>query len=315
MKADRAFCVIYAGTEDDKDRRFDSRVLERINPMWGVSLNPVTIEEEEREARKSEEKLQEYYRTRLNIWSRAAGNLLSVEDWERCSDRRLNLDLFKGYPLFVGLDLASKSDLNAASFITSLDGCVYSTAKYWLPEHAKRFADDRFADQFIKWREDGYLNATPGKVIDYEKILEEVLAQIEGHNVMGIGLDEYQANYLAKKFEDRGYPVFILPKRAKYVTTSTDDLIARTADPDLFQNDGNPVTKWCAGNVVGHYDANSNVLPKKEKPNSKANIDGIDALIIANAMRIDWEAGTLGDPDKGNTVPMVYMQRGLAGVA
>jgi phage terminase large subunit-like protein len=133
--------------------------------------------------------------------------------------------------------------------------------------------------------------------------------------VRGIGLDDYQANLMAKEIEDAGYPVFIVPKRAKYLTQSTEDLIARVNDPKLLQHDGNPISAWCAGNVTGHWDANDNVLPKKERPGSKANIDGIDALIVGNALRIDWEAGVLGLSEKARDVPNPYLSRGLAGAA
>jgi phage terminase large subunit-like protein len=315
LKADRMFTVIYTASKEDVDKKFDLKVLEKINPMWGVSLNPASIDEEQIEAKKGESKLQEYKRTRLNVWARAAGNLISVEAWNACEDLRLKLEAFRGFPLFVGIDLASRSDLNAAAFLTQVEGRVYTAGKYWLPEKAPRLEDDRFADTFLSWAQQGWLNLTPGGFIDYKVILKAVLEILKGHNIQGIGLDDYQANLMAKEFEEAGYPTFIVPKRAKYLTQSTEDIIARVNDPQLLQHDGNPVTAWCAGNVVGHYDQNSNVLPKKEKPNSKANIDGIDALVIANALRIDWEAGVLGLSDRARDTPNPYLSRGLAGAA
>ena len=313
MRADRAFVVVYAASKEDADKRFDLRVVEKVNPLWGVSLNPASLDEEIIEARKSESKLNEYLRTRLNIWSRAAGNLISVEAWNACEDRKLDLDAFKGFPLFVGIDLASRSDLNAAAYLTVVDGCVYTTGDYWLPEKAQRMDDDRFADAFLKWHDEKWLTLTPGGFIDYRVILKQILAKLEGHRVIGVGLDDYQANLMGKEIEEAGYTVFIVPKRAKYLTQSTEDLIARVNDPKLLQHDGNPISAWCAGNVVGHWDANDNVLPKKEKPGSKANIDGMDALIIGNALRIDWEAGVLGQSDKAQPLPNPYLNRGLAG--
>src|SRR5918911_1462099 len=114
MRAPRMFTVMYAGDEEDGESRFDPRVIEKLNPLYGVSLHEAAVDEEIFEARKSESKLQEYKRTRLNIWTRAAGSLISVEKWDACADRRLNLDLFKatGCKLYVGIDLASRSDLN-----------------------------------------------------------------------------------------------------------------------------------------------------------------------------------------------------------
>lgn len=316
MRAERMFAVIYTASKEDAEKRFDLRVIEKVNPMWGVSLNPAAIEEEIIEAKKSESKLNEYKRTRINVWSRAAGNLLSVEAWRECADKRLQLAAFKGYPLFVGIDLASRSDLNAASYETIVDGQNFFCADYWLPEKAQRMEDDRFADAFIQWAKEGYLTLTPGGYIDYKVILRRVLERIAGHNVIGVGLDDYQANLMASEIEEAGYTCFIVPKNAKNLTASTEDLIARHNDPKLFQHDGNPVSEWCAGNVVGHWDSNDNVLPKKERKGSRANIDGIDAKIISGALRIDWEAGVLGSREGSTkTMPNPYLNRGLAGAA
>ncbi len=315
LKAPRLFVAMYAGSEDDKDRCFDEAVIEKLNPMWGVSLNPTSIEEEVFEARKSEAKRQEYLRTRINFWSRAAGNLISIEAWDRCADLKLKLDVLKGFPLYVGIDLASRSDLNAAAFMVKAGNAVYAIGRYWLGEQSERLRDDRFADAFLGWHRDGWLQLTPGSYIDYRVILRQVLEVLDGHNVVGVGLDDYQANIMARDVEDAGYRSFIVPKTARALTQATEDLIARVADRGLLQHDGNPVTAWCAGNVVGYWDANDNVLPKKESKGSKANIDGMDALIIANAIRIDNEAGVLGSTDRGRSKPNPYLERGLAGAS
>ncbi|CAM5769820.1 terminase large subunit [Bosea minatitlanensis] len=315
LKSTRLFTVMYAGDEHDKDRKFDLHTIEKLNPLYGVALNPVGIEEEIFEARKSESKLNEYLRTRLNIWARAAGNLISLEEWERCADPKLKLDLLKGFPLYVGIDLASRQDLNAASFMVKVGDVVYTTALYWICENAPRLRDDRFADDFLRWHREEALSLTPGAFIDYKVILRDILAMLAGHNVVAVGLDDYQANLMATEIEEAGYQAIIVKKTARYLTAATEDIIARVADPGLFQHDGNPVTAWCAGNVVGYWDSNDNVLPKKEKRGSRSSIDGIDALITANALRIDDEAGVLGLSEKEREKVNPYLERGLAGAA
>ena len=78
---------MYAGDSEDEENRFDPGVVEKLNPLFGIALNPTSLETEAREARRSEAKLQEYKRTRLNIWSRAAGNLFSTERWDAAGIR------------------------------------------------------------------------------------------------------------------------------------------------------------------------------------------------------------------------------------
>lgn len=315
MQSSRLFTVIYTVSKDDEARRYDDRMIERVNPLYGISLDKVGMEQEKNEARKGESKLQEYNRTRLNIWSRSAGSLISSEDWERCGDPKLRLDAFKGYPIYVGLDLAARLDLNAAAFMVQVGDTVYTTAKYWLGRNSARMKDDKFADAFYEWSQNGHIDLTDafgGQYVDFRTILRDTLEALKGHRVIGIGVDDQQANMMAAEIEEAGYQVFIFRKNARQMTPATEDLIGRTTNPSLFQHDANPVTAWCAGNVVGYWDQNANVLPKKETPNSKANIDGIDALIQANALRIAYQAGTL--EKDGKPAPInPYLTRGLAG--
>lgn len=310
--ADRLFAAVYTADEGDADKRFDLQVVEKINPLWGVTLYPASIDEEGREARISPSKLQEYLRTRLNIWSRAAGNLISVEAWDRCADTALtSLDMFKGFPMYVGIDLASSSDLNAAAFMIRAGEQVYVKIIYWLCENAQRMTDDRYADDLAAWARDGWLRLTPGGFIDYRVILKDIFELMEGHDVIGVGVDTYQGNLMASEIGAAGHNMFIVPKTARHVTLGTDDFLSRIS-AGLLAHDGNPVSRWCAGNVVGHYDANDNVLPKKEKRGSRENIDGIDAAITANSLRLSHEAGTLAEMS-GNEAANPYMERGLAG--
>jgi hypothetical protein len=257
---ERLFVAMYAGDKEDEERRFDPAVIEKLNPLYGVSLNPTSIETEEREARKSEAKLQEYKRTRLNLWSRAAGNLFSTECWDACGDPKLTLDALKGFPMYVGVDLASASDLNAASFLIEVGEVLYAVFRYWLPERSPRFKDDRYADQFMAWERAGHLTTTRGSHVHHPTILADILAMIEGHNVAAFGVDRFQADFLAGAIEERGHTVYSVSKTASHITRSTDDLVTRHDDPARLQHDGNPVTSWMAGNVVGHWDANDNVL-------------------------------------------------------
>jgi phage terminase large subunit-like protein len=305
--ADDVFICMYAADDGDSLKRFDYKVLEKLNPLWGISLQEGAMGEEIRNALTSEANLQEYLRTRLNIWSKAAGTLFSAEDWDKCYKKDLDLDLMQGFPMYVGVDLASHSDLNAACFVVKVGDTLYAAFKFWIPENSDRFNDDRFAADFRKWAEDKHLTLTAGDHVDHEKILADVLDMIEGHNVQGFAFDDWQADFLMGQTEKRGYQTFRVKKNPQQITRATDDLIARHRNKQLdpsapvdaskqrLQHDGNPVAGWCVGNVVGYYDNNQNVLPKKEDKNSKLSIDGLDAFVLANAARLYHEAGAVED--------------------
>jgi phage terminase large subunit-like protein len=314
--APRVFILMYAADEADQKNRFDLGVIEKLNPLWGVSLFKAAMDEEIRNALNSEANLAEYLRTRLNVWSKAAGSLFSVDDWDKCGNRKLSLDLLAGFPMYVGVDLASHSDINAACFMVKVEDTLHMVMRFWIPEESDRFKDDRFADAFMRWAEDKVIIKTAGNHVDHEKILADILDMIEGHTVLGFAFDNWQADYLMGQTEKRGYETFRVSKSPQQLTRSTDDLIARHRSPERLEHDDNPVMSWCVGNVVGFWDTNDNVLPKKESKNSKQSIDGIDAGVLANAARMYHEAGLMeGDGRVKKANPNIYLKRGLAGAA
>ena len=80
---------------------------------------------------------------------------------------------------------------------------------------------------------------------------------------------------------------------------ATKELDAAMRGRRLVHNGSGPLT-WCIGNVVGHYDARSNVYPRKQRPENK--IDAATALIMAIA-RCMTEPG-----------PSVYERRGFISI-
>jgi phage terminase large subunit-like protein len=328
--APRMFCFIATVDKDDeKNAPYDVATICKANPMYGVSLRPQKIEDEIRDARRSESARVEYLRTRLNIWSRAGGRLIPMDSWDACEDPKLDLRLFKNFPCYVAGDLASRNDLCAVVFMVDVANALYVTPRFWICENSWRFSDDRYSDDFVTWARTGplgawtkggkgrpWLTVTPGDFVDYRTILDDTMDMIDGFdNVIGVGLDDYQANLFGSDVERHGYSCFIVPKNAKNLTLPTNDIIGRVGAPDMLYHDGNPILTWCSGNVVGHWDANDNVLPRKEvKGGRTASIDGFDALVIANAVRMADKAGVLNNRQGGaKPRPKLYTERGLLG--
>ncbi|GAF93370.1 unnamed protein product, partial [marine sediment metagenome] len=46
LRADRVFVAMYAADPGDEDNRFDPGVVEKLNPLYGISLNPTSLETE-----------------------------------------------------------------------------------------------------------------------------------------------------------------------------------------------------------------------------------------------------------------------------
>ena len=80
-------------------------------------------------------------------------------------------DELAGQRVWAGLDLSSVSDLTALVLVTE-SGDVHCT--FWLPAEglAEKARNDRVP--YDRWRDQGYLNTTPGRAIEYEFIADHL---------------------------------------------------------------------------------------------------------------------------------------------
>jgi phage terminase large subunit-like protein len=75
-------------------------------------------------------------------------------------------------------------------------------------------------------------------------------------------------------------PLFEFRANTQNFSEPTKELDAAMRSQRIV-HDGNPILEWCIGNVVGRYDARSNVYPRKARPEQK--IDAAIALIMGIA--------------------------------
>jgi phage terminase large subunit-like protein len=311
---DATFGLIYApdfkdiytknGHLNDK-ALLSERVIASCNPNFGISVDAGIVQEFAKEVKGSVSSKAEFYRTRLNVWAKQAGNLIDSVAWAACEDKKIKIESYKGQRCWVGCDLASRNDLAVVSIVFQVGR---KTIYFWwcyICEGAPAFEDDRVSKQYRDWQDKGHLIVHEGGLIDFNEIRRDVEKFCDEYEPEAIGVDDYQANQFATELVGNGYPVLVFRKNAKSYTEPTDDFTARIMSKDMV-HDGNPVAAWCAGNVVANRDVHDQVLPKKDMTLPHMKIDCIDAAITANAMRI-----APGESGKRKHNP--YLKRGLLG--
>jgi phage terminase large subunit-like protein len=128
------------------------------------------------------------------------------------------------------------------------------------------------------WVEQGYLQTTPGDVIDLDFIYEDILQMNEEYNVIDAGYDPWKAVELATKLDAEGMEVVQMRQgHATLGAPSTE--FEKKVMAKQFRHGGHPVLRWMAGNTVTISDNNENIRPDKKK--STKRIDGIVASIMA----------------------------------
>jgi phage terminase large subunit-like protein len=218
----------------------------------------------------------------LNLWVSADEALFSMRTW-RASANAIHLEDFDGQPCHLAVDLASRTDLAAVAIVFPRQDQVSGNTHY--TTFARCYINDAAVMEarnpsYPGWAADGYLVVTPGNETDFGAIEDDILDLCRRFKVLSVAYDPWAATQLAQRLGAEKVPVVKFRANTQNFSEPTKELDAAMRSGRL-QHDGNSVLEWCIGNVVGRYDARSNVYPRKARPEQK--IDAAIALIMGIA--------------------------------
>lgn len=270
---DQYFGIIY--TIDDDDDWTDRDCWIKANPNWEVSVSQEDIERKANKAMQLSSAQNNFKTKHLNVWVNADTAWMNMVNWDRCADRTLSLDSQTGQKCWIGVDLASKVDIAAVSILFEVGGKVLHFGRYYLPEETIETSSN---SQYAGWVHDGHLIATPGAVIDFNIIQNDLREFASRFEIQEIGFDPFQATKFATELIDEGFNMVEVRPTVLNFSEPMKELEALTIS-DRLRHDGNPVMDWMISNVVCHVDAKDNIYPRKELPDNK--IDGVVSTITA----------------------------------
>jgi phage terminase large subunit-like protein len=275
---DRTYGIIY--TLDEGDDWTEVANIEKANPNWGVSVMPEAVLSQLAKAMQLPSAAANFKTKYLDVWVGADEAWMDMQKWDACYEPALRLADFQR--IWIGLDLATKTDIASKAYIGTLkDGRVGLICRHYVPRSAVEAPQN---SQYQGWVDTGRLTLTEDNVTDLQQIEDEVQEDIELFHgrIESIGFDPYQATQLASNLLDanRGMEEQIVEVRATVANFSEPmKLLQEFVLRRTLAHDGDPVLAWMASNVVAHLDAKDNIYPRKERPENK--IDGIVAAIIA----------------------------------
>lgn len=271
------FGIVY--TIDDGDDWTDESSWRKANPNWGVSVQPDVVAQLAAKAMQMPAAQANFKTKHLDVWVNADQAWMDMRAWDRCADPELTLEQFAGETCYVGLDLASKTDIAArvVVFPKVIDGQAhyYLFGRYFLPEQA---IDDGRNSQYRGWATQDLVTVTPGDVLDFQAVEDDVLAISSAHQVAEVAYDPWQATQLAQRLQANGATTVEFRNTVGNFSAPMKELDALARSGRLHHN-GDPVLTWMVSNVVCHTDAKENIYPRKERPENK--IDGVIAAITA----------------------------------
>jgi phage terminase large subunit-like protein len=273
------FGVIYS--IDEGDDIYAEATWRKANPNYGVSVLPADMTAQAHKAKQNPKSRADFRMKRLNQWISAASAYFDLDEWDRGARPELRDTDFADAECIVGLDLASKRDINAAIRWFERDGTVTLFCDFWLPQAA---IDSGVNAAYKGWVEEGWLRVTPGNVVDYDAIRDRIADDYARlHVLKEVAFDPHQAQHMINNMMADGIPCVEMRPLVLTFSPAMKQLDALIADGRLT-HDGNPVMRWMMGNVVAVTDHKDNVYPRKEQPEAK--IDGPVAAIMASARTV-----------------------------
>lgn len=244
----------------------------------------------------------EFRNLNLNQRVEATAPFVSRSIWQANGEAPIRKDRPR---IYGGLDLSSVSDLTAAVLVDADNGSVWP--HFWLPAEGLRERSKADKVPYDVWHEQGFLQTTPGKAIQYRYVALFLRKIFDEFDVQLFGFDRYLMaflkEWLQKPDEKTGEPLFSQEEIDKFVefgqgtasmTPALRDLEVKLLETQL-RHGNHPVLSMCAANakVVGDSGAR-----KFDKKTARGRIDGMVALAIAVGVmpqETKEEVGTLDD--------------------
>lgn len=206
-----------------------------------------------------------------------------MADWEACG-REISVKALEGQPCWGGLDLSGsgKNDLTALVLLFPREnGSKIVLPFFWACESGLGQAEVRDHAPYRLWATQGYLNTTPGKVLDYAFIGEQTKQLANRFDIQRIAFDRYHIENFIQACDHAGIQHLEMEPHgqgfvhmSKSIQALEDEILTwRLIHPN------HPILNWCMDNVMVDGDAAGN--RKFNKRRASGRIDGAVALAMA----------------------------------
>jgi phage terminase large subunit-like protein len=291
LREDDAYFAFIAHA-DEGDDWLDPKTWAKANPNYGVSVKPDDLIALATKAKGIPSAAATFKQKRLNLWVNATAPCLSVDGWRK-GQSNMALEAFiealRHEPCFVGVDLASKLDLCALSFVfPPAVGRGWKLLQFiWTPEETIQDRAHRDRKPYQVWVEQGWLQTTSGTRVDHRVIRETLAIYRSIFDIEQIGFDPWHADKLIEELiKDDGFSeqqVLAVPQTFAGMSSACLRFQAETLAGNIDAR-GCPVTAMAVANTVGQVDGKANLMFVKGK--SRGRIDPVIAPTIGMSLAI-----------------------------
>jgi phage terminase large subunit-like protein len=276
---DTSFVILYS--LDATDNPHDPKNWIKANPNLGVTVIQKNLEESLVKAKNEASKMPTWLTKNMNIWTDSYATWIDNKYWEQ-GEVEFD-DKYFSEGVYLGFDIASTTDITCLAISASYQGNKYTDYRFYIPldNLEQRNEDDKF--MYKQWINEGHLITTPGKTIDHDYLVKEVLELRDKYQIIEAGADPWGMIGIEKQFSKEGLELTKVTQNMATLSAPTKAFQKMLLD-GTFKHFGNKVMGWMMTNVVVHTDVNENIKLRKERDEDK--IDGPIATVVALAVML-----------------------------
>lgn len=262
----------------------DERLWHFMNPGLPLGFPDIDgLRDYAREAQERPTERDAFCQYHLNMWmDYSASPFVSMPVYD---DGRGFVDLddkeATQEPCWVAVDLSSNSDLSAIVAVWGSRERGYEAHPWFFcPEDNLQRRADKDDVPYPQWAEEGLITPTPGNVIDFRIIEDQIRELCARFNVQEIAFDPHLARNTLNNLLEDGYPA--VEMRQGWITMAPAIAeLERAILGRQFKHGGHPILRWHFDNICVVVDKSDNKSFHKGK--SKDRIDGAVAAAMAVA--------------------------------
>lgn len=258
----------------------DEAQWRKANPAIGHHANIEAVRELAQRAERLPGEQAAFRNFMLNQRRAVAAGLFSPDLW-RAGSGAVDLDAVRGRPAWLGLDLASRSDLAAlAILVPAADGKVDAVFRCFTPADTLLERSRRDRVPYEEWVSAGWLTACPGATISLEAIADAIADCLGEYDVQALGFDRWRIEFLQQILDYKGITVPMVPwgQGFKDASPALDEIETWLLEGRI-RFGLNPVFRYAMASAVADMDAAGN--RKLSRDRSTGRIDPLAALLNA----------------------------------
>lgn len=265
---------------DLTDDESDPGTWRKANPHIGVTVDVDFYAAEYKKAQRSHENMIAFRTKLLNVFvcGTAKSWITSDEIWHRFREWDIEKCSISTKMLYAtcSFDLSIRDDFSAVTYVVWLpdERALHSHTDYYLP----RATIERHpnSELYKKWVDDGYLIVTEGDVVDYSRIVQDILRRNTQVALCAIGYDSYRNGEVVTSLRNAGATkVLKAVPQVRSAFTNPTDIMELAISRKKITFSPNPITAWCFQNAVVDEDGNGNRKPMKKYSTATTKIDGV----------------------------------------